>query len=95
MWADLDVVYSQRVLAGERPSDVAAELVEAKNLSGTSKDIDAQIKQLRANYRERKKKENEMSEDEFTAVYNSLLAEKEKLQAYNDFRTDLSQILKR
>jgi len=95
MWADLDVVYSQRVLAGERPSEVASELVEAKNLSGTSKDIDAQIDQLKANFKERKNKSNEMSADEFTASYNSLLAEQEKLRAYNDFRSDLSQILKR
>ena len=95
MWADLDVVYSQRVLAGERPSEVAAELVEAKNLSGTSKDIDAQIAQLVENYKERKNTGNEMSDDEYIASYSSLEAEKKRLQAYNDFRSDLSQILKR
>ena len=95
MWADLDVVYSQRVLAGERPSEVASELVEAKNLSGTSKDIDTQIDQLKANFKERTNTSNPMSADEFTASYNSLLAEQEKLRAYNDFRSDLSQILKR
>ena len=95
MWANLDVVYSQRVLAGERPSEVAAELVEAKNLSGTSRDIDAQIDKLRADFKTRKNTDNEMSDDEYTASYNRLRGEQEKLQAYNDFRSDLSQILKR
>jgi hypothetical protein len=95
MWANLDIVYSQRVLAGERPSDVAAELVEAKNLSGTSQDIATQIDTLKQNYKERKSTQNPMSIDEYTAKYNELQAEQERLSAYNDFKSDLSQILKR
>jgi hypothetical protein len=95
LWAELDVVYADRVLAGERPAEVAADLVEAKDLAMSSKDIDSSIDNLKAEKIQRSKTSSPMSDDEFLEKHAALLAEKDKVSAYNAFRDDLSQIMKR
>ena len=95
LWAELDVVYAQRVLAGERPAEVAADLVEAKDLSKNKGDVDSKISELNAEKKRRDKTSSPMSNDEYLQRHSALLAEKEKMAAYTAFRDDLSQILKR
>jgi hypothetical protein len=61
----------------------------------SSKDIDSSIDNLKAEKIRRSKTSSPMSDDEFLEKHAALLAEKEKVSAYNAFRDDLSQIMKR
>ena len=83
------------MLAGERPAEVAADLVEAKDLSKNKGDVDSKISELNAEKKRRDKTSSPMSNDEYLQRHSALLAEKEKMAAYTAFRDDLSQILKR